>query len=132
MDYREFTYIVFCAGVRQDSSSTNSTSLFTDVPFDMYHVCDFLPDMAPRWFMIGDKLQLHTEVELLKSRHEGNDEKCQSIISSAIQQEKLTSWKQLLEVLESDAVKLPNVARKIREKYSCQPTSTSTRIPEAP
>ena len=121
----ELTYIIFCAGVRQDPSSTNSTSFFTSVPFDMCHVSDFIPDMAPRWFMIGDKLQLHAEVNLWKPRQEGNDEKCENIISSAIEQQKLTSWQGLLSILESKAVKLPNVAHSIRERYRCQPGHVS-------
>lgn len=95
------------------------------MPFDESYVSDFILQMAPRWTAIGIKLQLQDEVDVRRYRPESNESKCTEIISLAIQQEKLTSWQQLLEVLESTAVNRPNVARRIREKYTGPATSTN-------
>ena len=83
----------------------------------MDRIADFIPDMAPQWSMIGYKLSLTVEVEEWMS----NTRKCSNIINAAIQQQKLTCWQDLFNVLESDAVKLPKVACSIRMRYGSQP-----------
>lgn len=121
--YKEqaYVYIDFCAGLKRNPNGTNSVSLAeVQVPFDMEHISDFLPDMASQWSAIGYKLSLRTEVSQWISRQERNDEKCGIIINAAIDQRKLISWQELFAVLESDAVRLHDVVRSIREKY-CQP-----------
>ena len=87
----------------------------------MDRIADFIPDMAPQWSMIGCKLSLTAEVNEWISRQESNAQKCYNIINAAIQQQKLTCWQDLFNVLESDAVKLPKVACSIRMRYGSQP-----------
>ena len=91
------------------------------VPFNMRHVADFIPKMAHKWSAIGHKLSLTTEVNEWIHRQEPNAEKCQIIISAAIEQQELTSWQDLFAVLKSDAVSLHDVADRIRMKYGSQP-----------
>ena len=92
----------------------------------MDRIADFIPDMAPQWSMIGCKLSLTNEVNEWLSRQETDTRKCQIIINAAIEQQKLTSWQNMFDILESDAVKLPNVADRIRLKYGSQPDTDDT------
>lgn len=118
--------VVICAGMpRRCPSKSNSTSLFRYMPVNMCNVADFIPEMASRWVMIGDKLDVHNEVMCLENRQEGDIQKCQKILSAAIDQGKVSHWQQLLDVLESEAVKLPNVANNIRQTLNSHPTPSS-------
>ena len=103
-------------------SSGNAASFVTNVPFEMHNVTPFILGMAPCWIKIGDILGLHDEVNLWKNRPEADDVKCEHIFTAVFQQEKLTSWQDLIDVLEGDAVKLHSVARSIRQRYG---TSTN-------
>ena len=95
------------------------------MPVNMCNVADFIPEMASRWVMIGDKLDVHNEVMCLENRQEEDIQKCQKILSAAIDQGNVSHWQQLLDVLESEAVKLPNVANKIRQTLNSHPTPSS-------
>jgi len=94
-----------------------------NMPVNMCNVADFIPEMASCWSMIGYKLDVHNDVSCLENRQEGDMQKCQKILSAAIEQEKLSDWQQLLDVLESEAVNLPNVANKIRQTLTSHPPS---------
>lgn len=109
----------------QCPSKGNSTSLFRCLPVTMCDVVDFIPEMASCWPMIGDKLGVHNEVMCLENRQEGDMQKCQKILSKAIEQKKLSRWQELLDVLESEAVNLPKVADKIRQTLNSHPTCYS-------
>ena len=112
-----------------DSNSSNAYSapFETDVPFEMCNVAHFILEMAPRWSQIGNVLGLHDEVNLWIGRPEPDDVKCGHIFTAAFQQEKLTSWQHLIDVLEGDAVKLHRVARSIRQRYGTSTNDADAR-----
>ena len=123
-----YSYVhCICTGLQRGANGTKSvTPLEVHEPFEMDRIADFIPDMAPQLSKIGYKLSLRSEVNQWKSRQESNAEKCQTIIDAAIEQQKLTCWQDLFDVLESDAVKLRKVARSIRMRYGSQPGTDDT------
>ena len=119
-----YSYVhCICTGLQRGANGTKSATLLkVDEPFAMDRIADFIPDMAPQWSMIGCKLSLTDEVEEWMP----NTRKCHIIINAAIQQEKLTCWQDLFNVLESPAVKLPDVANRIRMRYGSQSSTDDT------
>lgn len=119
-----YSYVhCICTGLQRDANGTKSATLLeVHERFAMDCIADFIPDMASQWSMIGCKLSLTDEVEEWMP----NTRKCHIIINAAIEQQKLTCWQDLFDLLESDAVKLLDVANRIRLKYGRQPSTDDT------
>ena len=74
--------------------------------------------MASRWSRLGNKLGVFSKVATLKNHQESDEDKCLQIIESAVEEGKLKSWAQLLEILRSDTMKMSVLAQRIEAEMS--------------
>ena len=88
------------------------------VPFNIEDVTDYVDSMSSKWARLGYKLGVFSKVTTLRNRQESDEDKCLQIIESAVEEGKLKSWDQLLEILRSDAMKMSVLARRIEAKMS--------------
>ena len=83
------------------------------VPFKLEDVTDYVDSMASKWARLGNKLGVYSKVTTLRNREVFEEDKCLQIIESAVEEGKLKSWDQLLEILRSDTMKMPMLAQRI-------------------
>ena len=88
------------------------------IPCNLEDVTDYVDSMASKWSRLGDKLGVFSKVATLRNRQESDEDKCLQIIESAVEEGKLKSWTQLLEILRSDAMKMSLLAQRIEAEMS--------------
>ena len=93
------------------------------VPLCVEDVVDYVGRIAPKWNKLALKLGLHpSEVQSLKDPQDSQDSKCLQVLQLAIEQGRLTSSTQLLEVLRSKALKMTQLAGEIENNISAKGT----------
>ena len=90
----------------------------------MEDVVDYIDNIAPKWNVLGMKLGLQTEVQALQHTPGSLCDKCIQIFLLAIEQGKLTSWSQLLDVLGSGALKMTQLTEEIEKDMLTKYTGT--------
>ena len=99
----------------------------TDVPLSVEDLVDYIGRIAPKWNKLALKLSLHpSEVQSLQHGQDSHNNKCLWVLQLAIEQGRLTSWSQLLEVLRSNALKMPQLAEEIEKNISAKGAGISS------
>ena len=113
-------YTYYVGRIQKSSKSADAEAV---VPLCVEDVVDYVGRIAPKWNKLALKLGLHpSEVQSLKDPQDSQDSKCLQVLQLAIEQSRLTSSTQLLEVLRSKALKMPLLAEEIENNISAKGT----------
>ena len=112
------------------SSSKATAASLGDVSshVDIETLVDYIPEMASQWMFLGTKLGQNKLVKSLKKREANDNEKCYEILENWIEGEENPSLEKFLIAMESPAVNLIGLSKKIKKVGQIEIINNYTRF----